>query len=712
MKRGLLPFICALPFTLLAGDHTGSPNRDKSGYAGKLHNAPVVTIDHLSVNEADGAATLTVRLSRPADAPVRIRYKTEDGTARHPRDYIKESGVIIIPAGRLTANIDIRIIKDNRTESTEYFRVHIRLGRHEHDARIGHAIARVTINDENPVNRTSYVELNNLVVVYTNTNGGTIDDTSKLGPALKQASDFYWRHSRMGLNIKWTVYVIDNYLDRVHASGQVRLWEVEADLKNRAFDVDPYDAVVAVVRGGAALAWGVDWNIDNPLEGAAFLQVPWWDEHYLFSWFFVHEFHHTLDELSYFSGHPDYPYNHPSVARSLNEFIPHSGSNWDLNAGILHFWDRQHWFDLTKPRSLPGNVTRSGWGSIKFAFDNDLDTIPDNDTAVPLDEKRFGSNRYKKDSDADGLTDLQESIAGIFLHTDPVCKDSDDDGMPDGEDTEPLYPINTMIPLTNPSLGDDITEWPFAGHYYFNQPNNASSSLYLTYTNNYNTRNYFYIGFKVPFQMTSCRLVIDVNNDGIFYGSDNYEIIMNGNTVEAVNLLDAASSPPNDIVTPVSPLYFAGVLKNGAGWSSYQLVLPLAMRAGDRRGVYIEIPGFGNGTMFELDDFISVTAAEGQSGQVTQGKKAEVGESTNGPRLRQLNAAVYPNPAAHSFVLQWQDNGQPVKISFTDATGRLIETKTAFKTNTLPAGAGWKPGLYYAEFLRGNERVVLKLVKQ
>jgi hypothetical protein len=95
---------------------------------------------------------------------------------------------------------------------------------------------------------------------------------------------------------------------------------------------------VAVVRGGAALTWSVDWNIDNPLEGAHFFQVPWWEEHYLFSWFFVHEFHHVIDAMFHYSGHPEYPHNHPSEARVLGEYIPHSGSNWDLNAKILQSW--------------------------------------------------------------------------------------------------------------------------------------------------------------------------------------------------------------------------------------------------------------------------------------------------------------------------------------------------------------------------------------
>jgi hypothetical protein len=698
MKKSLLFFILALPLLMSAkNDKTGRNPRDKAGvHTGSTHGVPVVSINNVTVNEEDGLATLTISLSGPADGSVRVRYKTEDGTARHPRDYKKKRGFVIIPAGSLSATINIKIIKDNKDEPTEHFKVRLQLGRKEHDAKLGDATGRVTIKEEKKINTTSYVELNNLVVVYTNTNGGTIDDTSLLRPALQQASDFYWRHSHMALNIKWTVYVIDDYLDRVHENGYVFPHEVDADLRSRGFADGSFDAVVAVVRGGGSYAWGVK----NILGTGGYFQVPQWDEHYLFSWFFVHEFHHIVDQMFYNSGHTDYPLNHPGAARAGGEFVPHSGSNWDLNAEIIQYWERSKWPDLQKV----GN-----WGTIKSFVDNDLDTIPDNDPNVPLDEERFGSSSNEKDTDHDGLSDLQEAMAGIFLRTDPGNEDTDGDGLPDGEDTEPVYPLKTIVPVSNPSLAQDITEWPLIGHYFFNRPDGASSSLYLTYTKNPYTRNYFYIGFQVPFQMASCRIVIDGNNDGIFYGRDNFEIIMNGNTVEAVNLLDAASVPPGDIrdyiVSPFSPLYFAGVLKTGPGWSSYQLVVPLGLQTGKQVGIYIEIPGYGNGTMLELDDFLSVTMGESESDQITQASAVTTPKETS-------PVSAYPNPSAQSFTLQWKGNGQPVKITITDAMGRLIETRTGFKTNALQIGADWKPGIYYAEVKQGNEKIVMKLVKQ
>ena len=711
--KNLILFIILYHFLESAMADTGQADslvKDRGGkYATEKHKL-TIAINDTTVTEADPAATLTVSLSKKSVVPIKIHYHTIDGTAIHGRDYKKKSGRLIIPAGSLSACISILIIKDNRDEPTEYFKVKLKLERNEHGAIVGDATGRVTIRKEKKITTTSYVELNNLVVVYRNTNGGTIDDTSLLSPALQQARDFYWRHSHMAFNIKWTVYVIDDYLDRVHENGYVFPHEVDTDLRSRGFADGSFDAVVAVVRGSGAYSWGVN----TILGTGGYSQVPWWDEYYLSSWFFVHEFNHIVDAMFANSGHLDYPINHPGAARAGGEFVPNSGPNWDLNAGIVQYWERSKWLDLQRI----GN-----WGSIKSSVDNDLDTIPDNDPNVPLDEERFGSSRNEKDTDHDGLSDLQEAMAGIFEKTDPVDEDTDGDGLPDGEDSEPVYPLKTTVPEKQ-SLGfdQDITEWPLAGHYFFNQPGGSSSSLFLGYTKNLYTRNYFYLGFSIPVEMTSCRIVIDANNDGIFYGSDNIEVIVNGNTIESVKLFDAASVPPGDISdhieTPLSSLYFAGALKTGPGWSSYQLIIPqlpqydLSLAAGETIGIYIEIPGYGIGTMFEPDDFISVTMGESASDPITQAKKAIITSKETNQVLTKLTATVYPNPSAQSFILQWKGSDQPVSITITDALGRVIEKRTGLhSTGSMQTGNNFRSGVYYAEVIQGTAREVVQFIK-
>ena len=117
--------------------------------------------------------------------------------------------------------------------------------------------------------------------------------------------------------------------------------------------------------------------------------------------------------------------------------------------------------------------------------------------------------------------------------------------------------------------------------------------------------------------------------------------------------------------------------------------------------------------MLEPDDFISVILGdETECGEKKPASKAVTTSKETNPVLTKLTAAAYPNPSAQSFILQWKGNDQPVKITVTDAMGRLIETKIGVKTSALQTGTNWKPGIYYAEFMQGNEKVVVKLVKQ
>jgi hypothetical protein len=113
----------------------------------------------------------------------------------------------------------------------------------------------------------------------------------------------------------------------------------------------------------------------------------------------------------------------------------------------------------------------------------DSDTIPDLEPNVPLDEARFGSSPTTIDTDSDGLTDLQEAMAGIFLTSDPLSADSDNDGIDDSLDSEPIYPINTTVPFTQDfTLTEDITDWPVAGTYFFQRSVSGDASFHLAYS--------------------------------------------------------------------------------------------------------------------------------------------------------------------------------------------------------------------------------------
>ncbi len=479
---------------------------------------------------------------------------------------------------------------------------------------------------------TSYVELNNLVVVYKNTNGGTIPDyyPDSLAAALAETSRFYWRQSHMSLNIKWTVHVIEEQLERVHEFAYVYPWEVDQDLRERGLPVDTFDAVGAVVAGGGAYAWGTN----NILGRGSYFQVPWWEEHYLFSWFFVHEFHHILDAMFSSSAHNDYPHNHPGAARLSGEYVPHSGTNWDLNREILRFWPRPAWFDLT---------TSGNWGKIKSALDMDSDTIPDMAPDLPFDEARYGSSPTLTDTDGDGLTDLQEAMAGIFTPANPLSPDSDNDSIPDLTDSEPIYPIDTTVQYsTGITLEQDVRQWPLNGRYFFNRSPNDSASFHLAYSDSN-----LYIGARVPRGFGEIQIYLDANNDGLFYGNDNVWIILAGNSTPSVRLLDAASVPPDDqndhIVSYLPTGGFEHTIRSEAGWSSFQLKIPkltqygLDLAEGEQVGIYVLVNGYS--TVLEHDDLLSVTLGDTSTDALAEAEASQSIRSITEERL------VYPNPA-------------------------------------------------------------------
>lgn len=559
------------------------------------------------------------------------------------------------------------------------------------------------VPEPNPI---TYLELNNLVVVYRQTNGGIIPDNynTLLTQALDATKMFYWRHSHMRLNIKWKVHVVNDNVNFVQPNGTVFPSAVDADLRSRGFTADAYDAVVAVVSGGGAFAWGVN----AVLGRGGYCQVPWWEEKLLFSWFFVHEYHHVVDAMFASSGAPDYPHNHPAAARIRGEFVPHSGPDFDLNADILQFWPYSKWLDLRRT----GN-----WGSIKTYTDNDLDSIPDNDPNAPFDEQRFGSNTSRIDTDGDGLTDLQEAMAGIFTPTNPTIIDFDGDGIGDASDAEPIYPLKTTVPAAmNLSLAQDVTEWPLSGHYYFEKPDAASSSLHLAYS-----ENNLYVGVKIPSGLRTIQVFIDANNDGFFYGNDNIQVRLVGDNITEINLRDVTAVPPgieqDFVISALSVPGFSGISKSGAGWSSYQLIIPkisqygLNLAAGETIGIYILIEGYG--TLLEPDDYLTVVLGDDLNNITTRRANNVNGSDTDQEGgFTTLHASAFPNAFSEFINLQWSGSNKPVNITITDAMGRLVEKRTNLAASgTIQTGYHFRPGVYYATIVQGREKVVVKLVK-
>lgn len=81
---------------------------------------------------------------------------------------------------------------------------------------------------------------------------------------------------------------------------------------------------------------------------------------------------------------------------------------------------------------------------------------------------------------------------------------------------------------------------------------------------------------------------------------------------------------------------------------------------------------------------------------------------------QQLRAKAFPNPSQNHFTLQIQSKaGEKINIRVVDALGRTVESRVNLAANnSLTLGHNYKPGLYYAEIVQGNEKVTLRLVKQ
>ncbi|MDJ0786473.1 MAG: Calx-beta domain-containing protein [Myxococcota bacterium] len=91
---------------------------------------PILTVSDGTASEGgDGDANLvvfTVSLDQATDVDVTVRFDTEDGTARvADDDYVQASGTVLIPAGSLSATIEVQLVGDAVLEADETFQVRL-----------------------------------------------------------------------------------------------------------------------------------------------------------------------------------------------------------------------------------------------------------------------------------------------------------------------------------------------------------------------------------------------------------------------------------------------------------------------------------------------------------------------------------------------------------------------------------------------------------
>lgn len=89
---------------------------------------PVLSIADARLAEGDsGGRTLrfALVLSAPLEAPLELRYTTEDGTARADSDYVAAKGLLRLEAADTGGAIEVTILGDTAIEGNEVFRVRL-----------------------------------------------------------------------------------------------------------------------------------------------------------------------------------------------------------------------------------------------------------------------------------------------------------------------------------------------------------------------------------------------------------------------------------------------------------------------------------------------------------------------------------------------------------------------------------------------------------
>jgi hypothetical protein len=128
-------------------------------------STPVISVDNLTVGEADGFAEFVVRLNAPSTAAVSVSYSNSNGTAANGSDYIAVSGALIFAPGEMVKTVRVPIIDDTVVEGKEnfFFNLYNPTG----GAVIGNTEALATIIDNNAASGTPVMAVSNPVVDET-----------------------------------------------------------------------------------------------------------------------------------------------------------------------------------------------------------------------------------------------------------------------------------------------------------------------------------------------------------------------------------------------------------------------------------------------------------------------------------------------------------------------------------------------------------------
>jgi hypothetical protein len=332
----------------------------------------------------------------------------------------------------------------------------------------------------------------------------------RLERGFEAARRFFARNTRLRLHVHADFEVIDDAVAAIKRGwldpGQVRR-DLAPRLEKRGKTLGDYDSVIGLWLDAG---WRGDLEDDPGTVGGGGLTS------FAYSsfgsggapaWLFCHEYHHQIDAFFNRSGHLDYPLNHPDATVQPGRY----GQHWDCNAFFLRGWPEEAWF-------------ASRFGKVIWTDDADGDGVPDKDPALPFDEARLGSDASKRDTDGDGLSDLEELLAGTFRGAHPLEPDTDGDGAPDGADARPLDAafaappaLRRGTPRLDGALGEG--EWQSLGAF-----RGIDAALFARWD-----EKALYVAARAA-RPARVFLEIDAANDGWFLEDDNrvFELALDG----------------------------------------------------------------------------------------------------------------------------------------------------------------------------------------
>jgi hypothetical protein len=368
---------------------------------------------------------------------------------------------------------------------------------------------------------TPHVDLDTLVLVYTNTAMGTLAqaDLTRLQQYVSKTAVFMWRQSHLKLRLNVTYLVIDDYKDVTEFTQSETdvYWlypddgdgdgiSVESDLIAHGVLRDQYDSINYLwphINHGlpyGGLGGLISWSLG--LTGITENPIAWWFSGPDGSVAFDHEIQHTIDFMFEYSGYP--AYYHADQPWNLSGAF---GEGWDFPRSAMTRWPMEDWFVLCEP-----------WGTVASSPDQDNDDLPDSAIGEFPGEDSLSGSVLMRDTDGDNLDDLAETMAGMFRNSMLSGVDSDADGRMDGNDLYPLNATDTQILKQTPLLNGDPASWNTLASQLTEQNAPLSVSVSTAWDNNY-----FYI-MVIEDRYAGIYMQIDAQNDGWFHGRDNYEI--------------------------------------------------------------------------------------------------------------------------------------------------------------------------------------------